>query len=551
MQLRFKVAGMTDMGLVRTNNEDNFILSRDLSVDPMRWINNEACLLTPAGALLVVADGMGGMNAGEVASQIAIDTVKEMFSAPVIASRQFPNDQSVNEYLSQVVTEADRRIKVTAQSHPETRGMGTTIVIAWLRDDKLYVTWCGDSRAYVYNRLTGLRRLTKDHSYVQTLVDAGKLTEEQAFDYPQSNIITRCLSDSDAVAEPECLPRPYKVADGDIILLCTDGLCGMMRDRQTQEILQNTPSDDLTVVCRSLIDGALRAGGADNVTVDLLQVVSGAGKPTTAPLPLQAAAAAVAAAAATPGNLPEGIPPVPGSAKKGAGSKPDGLNKLYILGAALAGVVITVALFLIFGNKEKEEDVTAEKTEQTSQNKVDEWLAGSTQPSENGQASAASNASQDVPDQANGAMANALSNVSNKLDKPAQGKQDKPDQGKQDQAGQGKQDKPGQGKQEQAGQGKQDKPGQGKQEQAGQSKQDQAGQGKQEAGKDDKEEGDKAAQDDKKPAARTVVQVTVNKSLATILKEHKMTKKDFEKLNPGLKDTDVKRGQKINVYSNQ
>ena len=291
MQLRFKVAGMSDMGLVRTNNEDNFQIARDLSVEPMRWINNEACLLTDAGALLVVADGMGGMNAGEVASQIAIDTVRDLFTPDRLKGISLQDSNAVNSYLTAAAAEADRRIKVTAASHPETHGMGTTIVIAWLIGGWLYVAWCGDSRAYVYNSVCGLRRLTKDHSYVQSLVDIGKLTDEQAFDYPQSNIITRCLSDSKSQAEAETLPAPYQVADGDIILLCTDGLSGMIRDRQTEEILRSQPPKDLTLTAKALIDGALRGGGADNVTVALLQVVSGGIKPNCRPLPLESAAA--------------------------------------------------------------------------------------------------------------------------------------------------------------------------------------------------------------------------------------------------------------------
>lgn len=283
MQLRFKVAGMTDMGLVRKNNEDNFQISRDLSVEPMRWINNETCLLTPQGALLVVADGMGGMNAGEVASQIAIDTMKELFTPANIARVNLANPAHVNEFLKRAVVEADSRIKATAASNPETHGMGTTIVIGWLIDGLLYVAWCGDSRAYVFNQTDGLRRLSKDHSYVQSLVDMGQLTEEQAFDFPQSNIITRCLCDTNQVAEADVLVHPYEVADGDIILLCTDGLCGMIRDNEIRNIMANGPADDLTAMAQALIDGALRAAGSDNVTIAMLQVISRGKKPAIAP----------------------------------------------------------------------------------------------------------------------------------------------------------------------------------------------------------------------------------------------------------------------------
>ena len=344
MQLRFKVAGMSDMGLVRTNNEDNFQIARDLSVEPMRWINNEACLLTDAGALLVVADGMGGMNAGEVASQIAIDTVRDLFTPDRLKGISLQDSNAVNSYLTAAVAEADRRIKVTAASHPETHGMGTTIVIAWLIGGWLYVAWCGDSRAYVYNSVCGLGRLTKDHSYVQSLVDIGKLTDEQAFDYPQSNIITRCLSDSKSQAEAETLPAPYQVADGDIILLCTDGLSGMIRDRQTEEILRSQPPKDLTLTAKALIDGALRGGGADNVTVALLQVVSGGIKPNCRPLPLESAAA---------------------GDKSSDGAGKEGRRKTWLPGAvigALTGAVVAAGAFFFL----KDDNTDASQTTATA-----------------------------------------------------------------------------------------------------------------------------------------------------------------------------------------
>lgn len=344
MQLRFKVAGMSDMGLVRTNNEDNFQIARDLSVEPMRWINNEACLLTDAGALLVVADGMGGMNAGEVASQIAIDTVRDLFTPDRLKGISLQDSNAVNSYLTAAVAEADRRIKVTAASHPETHGMGTTIVIAWLIGGWLYVAWCGDSRAYVYNSVCGLRRLTKDHSYVQSLVDIGKLTDEQAFDYPQSNIITRCLSDSKSQAEAETLPAPYQVADGDIILLCTDGLSGMIRDRQTEEILRSQPPKDLTLTAKALIDSALRGGGADNVTVALLQVVSGGIKPNCRPLPLESAAA---------------------GDKSSDGAGKEGRRKTWLPGAvigALTGAVVAAGAFFFL----KDDNTDASQTTATA-----------------------------------------------------------------------------------------------------------------------------------------------------------------------------------------
>lgn len=277
-KIKFRIAAKTNVGLVRTNNEDNFQASSDLQVKPMKWVNNETCLLGEKGALFVVADGMGGMNAGEVASQIAIDTVREEFAPEKITAEVTKTRFSIEKFIKDVVVKADNRIKETAKKRPETRGMGTTIVIAWLYAGTLYVVWCGDSRAYVYNSKFGLHRLTKDHSYVQQLVDAGKLTEYEAFDFPESNIITRCLSDSKQKAEPEVLANPYKVCKGDIIVLCTDGLCGMIRDTEIQAVL-DTRQTNLNQTSDNLVQAALNASGADNVTVCLCQIISGGAVP--------------------------------------------------------------------------------------------------------------------------------------------------------------------------------------------------------------------------------------------------------------------------------
>lgn len=273
-RIKFKIAAKTDVGLVRSNNEDNFQASSDLLITPMRWVNNEICQLGEKGALLVVADGMGGMNAGEVASQLAIDTVREEFTQANITTDITKSRYTIEKFMNEVIVKADARIKDVSKKRPETRGMGTTIVIAWLYDENLYVSWCGDSRAYVFNPENGLHRLTKDHSYVQQLVDADKLTEDEAFDFPDSNIITRCLCDAKQKAQPECLDRPYPVCDNDIILLCTDGLCGMIRDYEIQSVMSSF-TKDMTVLTDNLVQAALNASGADNCTVCLCQILSG------------------------------------------------------------------------------------------------------------------------------------------------------------------------------------------------------------------------------------------------------------------------------------
>ena len=271
-KITFKITAVTDVGLVRTNNEDNFVAISNLDLADSTWKSDEVCELGEKGALLVVADGMGGMNAGEVASEIAISTVKELFTTG-ITEKTLSSSHSIISFMNEAIVTADKRIKSEGKHNPESRGMGTTIVIAWLYKGLLYVSWCGDSRAYIYNEALGLVQITKDHSYVQELVDQGVISPEDAFDFPESNVITRCLSHSSLKAEPENLRVPYRVSQGDIILLCTDGLSGMIRDNEISSIIAaNTTS--MADCANALIEAAKAAAGADNITVDLCQVLS-------------------------------------------------------------------------------------------------------------------------------------------------------------------------------------------------------------------------------------------------------------------------------------
>ena len=269
-----RLAAKTDVGLERTNNEDNFQLAQDLSVSNMQWINNQRFNLGKKGSLLVVADGMGGMNAGEVASAIAIDVVRKCFQDSFLTDEVLKNRYSIEKYMKQVIQTADAEIKKKGKQNPENRGMGTTIVMAWIYEGMLYVSWCGDSRAYLYNPANGLHQISKDHSYVQGLVDKGVIKPEDAFDFPDSNIITRSLCDSGPKAIPDCLITPVELCNNDIVLLCSDGLNGMIRDTQIENIISQN-QDDMVKCVDSLIEGALHAAGADNVTIALCQVLEG------------------------------------------------------------------------------------------------------------------------------------------------------------------------------------------------------------------------------------------------------------------------------------
>ena len=266
-ELKFKLAAGTNVGLIRDNNEDNFVVCSDLGTS--EWLIPQAADLGERGALLVVADGMGGANAGEVASAIAIETIQKEFCDEQFKELDVDDDVAILEFMVKVVKNADRNIKNVSMNDSSKAGMGTTLVMVWLLGEKAYVCWCGDSRCYVLNKKKGLIQLSKDHSYVQELVDKGELEPEMMHEHPLSNVITRCLGDVEKEAEPDTLV--YHPHDGDVFMLCSDGLCGLVSDAAISEIM-NAQSEDLTLCKNDLISAALAAGGYDNVTVAMAAI---------------------------------------------------------------------------------------------------------------------------------------------------------------------------------------------------------------------------------------------------------------------------------------
>lgn len=269
---KFKLGAQTNVGCVRTNNEDNFVVSADLAAG--EWLLPRDChtlfTLGDKGAMLVVADGMGGLDAGEIASRIAVDTMKEFFSADKITDEIVKDDSTIHKYMQEAVVAADNAIKRRSKEEKGVKSMGTTLVAAWLFDGYANIVWCGDSRGYLFNPVSGLTQVTKDHSYVQELVDSGRLLPEYAFDHPDSNIITRSLGNPQKAANPDFIRLP--LLEGEVLLLCSDGLNSMLRDEEIESVMQGT-SDDIDACAKALIQGALDLGGHDNVTVVLCQVV--------------------------------------------------------------------------------------------------------------------------------------------------------------------------------------------------------------------------------------------------------------------------------------
>jgi len=251
--MRISCAGNTDVGVVRAGNEDSFLLD---------------C----SRGLFIVADGMGGHAAGEVASEMAVQIIE----GEVGAVRGLSDGEAANR-MRQAIQKANNAIFERTLAEQDKRGMGTTTTVMALFSRRYLIGQVGDSRAYLL-RQGELFQLTKDHSYVQEQVDAGLLTPDQARTHPYSNVITRCVGANEEVA-----PDIYfgNLEAGDVILLATDGLTGMLEDPQLQGILGSEANPEACV--NRMISDANRRGGLDNITAIVIRIDSA--EPPTGEVP--------------------------------------------------------------------------------------------------------------------------------------------------------------------------------------------------------------------------------------------------------------------------
>ena len=279
-QVKFRVAAYTDAAgrynpdAPRNGNEDNMFVNADLGAPEGSafFESDKETTLSDYGCLLVVADGMGGMNAGEVASEIAVNVVKDAFAKETVPHSAMESAEGREKYLKKVVVLADEAVKRHANAHPECEGMGSTLVMAWIKDGEASIAWLGDSRIYLFREPEGLRQVSKDHSYVQELVDAGKITEEEAFIHPYNNVITRSLGDTSKKAEADS--STFKLFKGDILLLNSDGLSGVLHDDEMGQIIR--ANRETMGACRlALWKAAEEAEWHDNVTAVLCEITEG------------------------------------------------------------------------------------------------------------------------------------------------------------------------------------------------------------------------------------------------------------------------------------
>lgn len=238
------VCALTDKGLVRPHNEDSNRVER-----------------TTNGDLFVVCDGMGGHVGGATASRMGVDSICQYVKEHECGLPQ--------QFLVQALEYANKRVFSESRANPNLKGMGTTACVALVRDDKVWYAHVGDSRIYYFNaKNKSLYRLTKDHSVVQALVDQGMITEAEAEHHPEKNKIRKALGIKETVESEPC-QMPLLPAEGDVLLICSDGLSGMMDEDDILEVLLT--KDNINEAGKVLIELAKSGGGTDNITVQLIR----------------------------------------------------------------------------------------------------------------------------------------------------------------------------------------------------------------------------------------------------------------------------------------
>jgi len=252
---RIDAFGITDVGRKRKHNEDAYALD-------------------PAEGFFVVADGMGGHAAGEVAAKITVETIGEFIAATrqkEEATWPFKYNHELHfnsNRLAVAIEKANERVMAAVAAQPWLKGMGTTVVAGLLNEKILSLAHVGDSRAYLF-RDGELVRLTDDHSWVHEQVAAGILTEEEAKTHPLKNVVTRALGGGPSVS-PDLREMEFKKGDG--FLFCSDGLTTMLSDEEIRDSVTASADKDAEGLCQSLVDLANEKGGVDNITVVFVRI---------------------------------------------------------------------------------------------------------------------------------------------------------------------------------------------------------------------------------------------------------------------------------------
>jgi serine/threonine protein phosphatase PrpC len=272
--IRASFYALTDRGRTRDHNEDTFLVADLGASSPIRESRRQELQVGERGALYLVADGMGGAAAGEVASEMAATGIYRYLIDTWKSDQQVSEDRFVHR-LREAVELANLDIHNYAREHPEVRGMGTTATVAGIWHDRLYLAQIGDSRAYLV-RNGEARQLTRDQSLTQRLVDVGELTEEEAEASERRNIILQALG-PDALVKVDLSWQALQQAD--VVIICSDGLSNLVRREDIADAVNEEP--DVAATCRRLVALANERGGPDNITVVAVRV-DGDGLPKVA-----------------------------------------------------------------------------------------------------------------------------------------------------------------------------------------------------------------------------------------------------------------------------
>jgi serine/threonine protein phosphatase PrpC len=252
-----EVGWSIDKGVVRANNEDSLatvILNQASESDAQ------------AIGVYAVADGMGGHESGEVASKLAVRTAIHQLVGAVSENNNEAMPENYQQWLTNAVSVANQMVRATA--HEEHKNMGTTLVMALVVGNDVHIANVGDSRAYIISP-KGIRQITRDQSLVQALVDSGTITPEQAVHHPRRNVLTQALG-SDEEVNADLFNETLEADES--ILLCSDGLWGMLGDQEILQIVQK--SDTPSTACQALVDACNAKGARDNIAAVLVRIQS-------------------------------------------------------------------------------------------------------------------------------------------------------------------------------------------------------------------------------------------------------------------------------------
>lgn len=235
-----RIFSKTDTGLVRTTNQDAYFAGE----------------IADSAVFAVLCDGMGGANAGNIASETA---VKRIYEYVLNSYRRNMTEEDIEKLLKNAVISANIELYDMSVNDPALSGMGTTAVLALIRNGQAVMAHVGDSRIYLVN--DGIKQLTRDHSVVQSLIESGKITPEDAKVHPRKNVITRAIGAEEEVAVDT---GRLSLESGDALMLCSDGLTNYL---ETEDILNIFKSTDIEKIPAALVDAANAGGGGDNITV--------------------------------------------------------------------------------------------------------------------------------------------------------------------------------------------------------------------------------------------------------------------------------------------